>query len=139
MASLIVPEFAVSDVIRSRSFYCDILGFECVYDRPEEGFCYLTLDGADLMLDQIGDGRTFEEVHLPTGYPFGKGVNIQIQVKAIAPLVTALGAAKVRLFLDVEDRWYRRGELEVGNRQFVVPDPDGYLLRFFEPLLPRAR
>jgi len=27
-----------------------------------------------------------------------------------------------------------RARRAVGNRQFVVPDPDGYLLRFFQDL-----
>ena len=30
-----------------------------------------------------------------------------------------------------EESWYRRGSEENGNRQFVVADPDGYLLRFY--------
>jgi hypothetical protein len=34
----------------------------------------------------------------------------------------------------METRWYRIGRIERGNRQFVVADPDGYLLRFFEDL-----
>ncbi len=29
----------------------------------------------------------------------------------------------------VEDAWYRAGTTEVGQRQFLVQDPDGYLLR----------
>lgn len=33
-----------------------------------------------------------------------------------------------------EERWYRQGEEEFGNRQFVLIDPDGYLLRFFTDL-----
>jgi catechol 2,3-dioxygenase-like lactoylglutathione lyase family enzyme len=139
MPCLIVPEFAVSDWVRSRSFYCDILGFDCLYERPEEGFCYLSLNGAELMIDQIGQGRTFDDGHLPTNYPFGKGLNVQIQVAEIAPLTKALAAAKVPLYLDVEDKWYRKGDTAVGNRQFVVADPDGYLLRFFQPLGAMAR
>ncbi|MGB7303070.1 MAG: hypothetical protein WBD13_02230 [Burkholderiaceae bacterium] len=38
------------------------------------------------------------------------------------------------LTVDMEDQWYRREQTEVGNRQFVVADPDGYLLRLFSPL-----
>jgi hypothetical protein len=29
---------------------------------------------------------------------------------------------------------YRVGDKETGNKQFLVQDPDGYLLRFFEDL-----
>lgn len=134
MASKLVPEFAVSDWRESKHFYCDILGFECLYERPEEGFCYLDLNGAELMIDQIGAGRTFDSGHLPREHPFGRGLNVQIEVASIEPMLQALHAAGISLFLAPEERWYRKNEGETGNRQFVVADPDGYLLRFFEPL-----
>jgi len=35
--------------------------------------------------------------------------------------------------MPVEDKWYRRDDSEVGQRQFVVADPDGYLLRLAQP------
>jgi predicted enzyme related to lactoylglutathione lyase len=66
--------------------------------------------------------------------PRGQGVNFQIEtpdVEALLDRVTRRGAPIVR---KLEDRWYRRGDVELGNRQFVVADPDGYLLRFFEDL-----
>ena len=40
----------------------------------------------------------------------------------------------VKLFLEVEEKWYRVDDQEAGNRQFLVMDPDGYLLRFTEDL-----
>ena len=86
------------------------------------------------MIDQIGEGRTFDDGHLPEKYPFGKGLNVQIQVDEIKPLIDGLAHAKIPLYLAVEDKWYRKGDFEVGNRQFVVADPDGYLLRFFQAL-----
>jgi len=134
MSISLVPEFAVSDWPRSRRFYCDILGFHALYDRPEEGFSYLTLGEAALMIDQVGLGRTFDAGHAPDAYPFGRGLHLQITVPDVAPLLVALAGAGVRLFLPLEDRWYRRDGTEVGNRQFVVADPDGYLLRFTQDL-----
>lgn len=134
MSNALVPEFAVSDFERSKAFYHDTLGFEIAYERPEEGFAYLALGEAELMIDQIGVGRTFDDGHLPEAYPFGRGLNVQIAVARIAPLLEALAAADHRLYLQPEDKWYRKGQKEVGNRQFVVADPDGYLLRFFENL-----
>jgi hypothetical protein len=38
------------------------------------------------------------------------------------------------VFMEIEEAWYRRKDVEVGNRQFLVQDPDGYLLRFFQDL-----
>jgi hypothetical protein len=33
------------------------------------------------------------------------------------------------IFLSLEEKWYRRGDMLLGCRQFIVQDPDGYLLR----------
>ncbi|MCJ8334668.1 MAG: VOC family protein [Epibacterium sp.] len=134
LSNALVPEFAVSDWQKSKRFYCDILGFECMYERAEEGFCYLRLGEAELMIDQIGEGRTFDNGHLPTKYPFGKGLNVQIRVPSVSPLVAALKENERTLYLPTEEKWYRVGAIESGHRQFVVADPDGYLLRFFEDI-----
>lgn len=134
MNNALVPELAVTDWHRSKAFYCGILGFDCVYERPEEGFCYFRQGEAELMIDQIGTGRSFDDGHLPTEFPFGKGLNLQIRVTSIAPLLANLAQVNQPLYLPVEDKWYRVGGEEHGNRQCVVADPDGYLLRFYEDL-----
>ncbi|WP_156899359.1 hypothetical protein [Pleomorphomonas koreensis] len=38
------------------------------------------------------------------------------------------------ILIPMEERWYRQKDEEAGNRQFVLVDPDGYLLRFFTNL-----
>ena len=129
----LVPELAVSDWRQSLAFYTS-LGFEAQYQRPEDGFVCLQRGSAVLMLDQIGAGRSFDGGHLPETYPFGRGVNLQIEVTTLAPLLAALAEAWQPPFLGPEVRWYRRDGTELGQRQVVVTDPDGYLLRFFEPL-----
>ena len=128
----LVPEFAVRDWQASLAFYRDVLGFEVRYQRPEEGFAYLALGEAELMIDQIGLGRDFDS--LGPREPLGRGLNIQIRVRSVAPLLQALTRAGHPLHLASEERWYRREAEEVGHRQFVVADPDGYLLRFYEAL-----
>jgi catechol 2,3-dioxygenase-like lactoylglutathione lyase family enzyme len=128
----------VRDWRRSRDFYCRLLGFSVLYERPEEGFVYLVLGEAQLMLDQIGVGRDF---HADTGsfsYPLGPGVNLQIRVPAVDTILDGLAADQVTLHLPLEEKWYRRDDQEAGNRQFVVADPDGYLLRLFEDLGERS-
>lgn len=54
----LVPELTVTDYKASRRFWCDLVGFSLRYERPEEGFGYLVLGNAHLMLDQIDRGRT---------------------------------------------------------------------------------
>lgn len=130
----LVPELAVSDWQVSRHFYCAVLGFAAVYERPEEGFSYLRLGQADLMIDQIGLGRTFGGGHQPQTYPFGKGVNLQIRVAGVDALLAAIVAQGRAPHLPAEERWYRCGDHDLGQRQFMVADPDGYLLRFYQDL-----
>ena len=55
----LVPELVVTDYEASRRFWCDLVGFSLRYERPEEGFGYLVLGNAHLMLDQIDQGRTW--------------------------------------------------------------------------------
>jgi len=36
--------------------------------------------------------------------------------------------------MEPKEAWYRRGDVLVGERQILVMDPDGYLLRFQQSL-----
>ncbi|MBB1499658.1 hypothetical protein [Paracoccus sp. MC1862] len=65
-------------------------------------------------------------------------MNIQIRSLNLLHLYARLIAARIPLFLDLEEKWYRVGDGETGVLQFVVADPDGYLLRFYEPLPTRG-
>ena len=127
MADLI-PEFAVTDLSISLRFY-RALGFEMVYDRPDEGFARMRLGGAEIMLDQLGHTRDPHRLG-PGDRPFGRGVNVQIEVAALDPLLAALDSLGHTPRLGPETRRYRAGTQEIGQRQLWVEDPDGYLLRF---------
>jgi hypothetical protein len=114
------------------AFYVEILKFSISYQRKEEGFAFLTLGDAQIMIDEIGKGRTWKTGEL--NYPFGRGINFQIKVKSIDPLVNSLKKNNIELFLEPEEKWYAKDKCEIGHRQFLVMDPDGYLLRFAEEL-----
>lgn len=128
----LVPEFYVSDIGVSRAFYTNVLGFDVAFERPEDGFIYLSREGAELMLDAIETGRTW--LTAPLEAPFGRGVNLQIWTEDVASLYRCVEAANATVFLPLEEKWYRIGEMHGGNKQFVVQDPDGYLLRFAQDL-----
>lgn len=129
----IVPELDVSDLNRSLAVYVDVLGFTCRFQRPEERFAYLVRERAHLMLEEAnGPGRRFGTA--PLEFPFGRGVNLQIEVSAVDPLYASVQRAGLTVPIPLEERWYRQDDSEAGNRQFVVADPDGYLLRFFQDL-----
>ena len=130
----LVPELSVQDWQRSRSFYLSIIGFEVLYERPEEGFSYLALGEAQLMIDQIGVGRTFTVGDAAFSYPLGRGVNLQLRVPDLGAILKRVEASGITPVIAPEERWYRRDGMEIGNRQFVLADPDGYLIRPFESL-----
>ena len=132
ISTLLVPELSITDFKKSLDFYTRILGFSIEYQREDEGFAYLSLGAAQIMIDQIGKGRTWQTGEMK--YPLGQGVNFQIRVDSIDEIISSLEKENIQLFLDVEEKWYRKNDREVGNRQFLVQDPDGYLLRFFEDL-----
>lgn len=129
----LVPELYCSDFAASLRFYTEVVGFRVVYARPEERFAYLGLDGAELMIEQpTGEDRTWLAAEL--SYPFGRGVNLSIEVREVGRLYARVQQCGARILVPLEDRWYRQDEGEAGNRQFVVLDPDGYLLRPFQSL-----
>jgi catechol 2,3-dioxygenase-like lactoylglutathione lyase family enzyme len=124
----LVPELLITDLAASLTFWVGLCGFELVYDRPEEGFAYIRLGSAHVMLDQIALGRDW--VTGPLERPLGRGVNFEISVPSTDELALRLSEAGWPLFLAPETRWYRTADGEIGVQQFLVQDPDGYLLRF---------
>lgn len=133
MTAALVPELDVTNLEASLEFYVGILGFRVRYQRPEERFAYLEREAAELVLEEAaGPGRRFRTA--PLERPFGRGVNFQIACGDVEALERRVAAAGVDFIVALETRWYRAGQIERGNRQFVVADPDGYLLRFFEDL-----
>lgn len=129
----LVPELDVTDLAEALRFYTSVLGFSVLYERSEERFAYLDLAGAQLMLEEAaGPGRRFRVA--PLERPFGRGMNLQIQVPDARAIHARVEAAGYEPFVPLEERWYRANDAERGNLQFVVADPDGYLLRIFTDL-----
>lgn len=130
LASL-VPELTVSDFAQSFAFYTDILGFRMLYGRPEERFAYLEREGAQIMIEQPAD-RAWITGKLEA--PYGRGLNLQIACSDATALRDRCLGAGLTLYMDLEDAWYRRDAVLLGCRQFLVQDPDGYLLRFSQDI-----
>ena len=71
-----------------------------LYARPAEGFAYLTLGTARLMLEQIGLGRTWEVA--PLTPPLGRGINLQVSVSDLDAPLERLTASRWSLFTTPE-------------------------------------
>lgn len=114
------------------AFYTGLLGFGVLFDRPETRFAYLQRGDAQIMLDQHAEGQGWQTGGLEP--PLGRGVNLQIEVESLEPLLSRLAGASYPLYVPPEENWYRVADVQSGNREFLVQDPDGYLLRFSEHL-----
>ena len=134
--SRLLPELICSDLQTSLAFY-ELLGFGIEYERPLERFVYLTRGDAHLMLEQpLTEDRLYPQAALV--HPYGRGVNLTLDVDDVEALCTAVTAAGHRVYLPLEERWYDRTDDAVGVHQFAVQDPDGYLLRVSQHLGTRA-
>ena len=125
----LVPELYVKDINKTRQFYVGVLGFEVLFGRPEDKFIYTQRGNARMMFEELGASREWITGDLL--YPYGRGINFQIEVESVDELYKRVEAERITAFLPLEDEWYRKNDVHVGNRQFIVQDPDGYLLRFF--------
>jgi len=127
----VVPELMVSNIKLSMDFWCRCLGFEIAYQRLERGFAYLQRsDGAQVMVCQR-DG-TWETAEMES--PFGRGINLQILVDEIDPIIRSLELEGTHFYQEPRIVWRRYGDREGGRREFLIQDPDGYLLLFAKTL-----
>jgi lactoylglutathione lyase len=137
MRPKLVPELFCSDLDQSLSFYRGLLGFQILYDRPEDRFAFLQREGAEIMLCQpLTKDRLWPKAEMKK--PFGRGINLEIQVTNVDILHAAIIDAGLDCFLPLEERWYRRETNEMGVRQFAMQDPDGYLIRLSQDIGTRA-
>jgi catechol 2,3-dioxygenase-like lactoylglutathione lyase family enzyme len=122
----LVPELSVSNINKSKNFYIDILGFHLEYERIADKFAFLSYGEAQIMIEEING-------HWNTGklqYPLGRGVNFQIATDDVYKIVNNLKQDNINLFRDVMESRYECGCEVVLEKEILVQDPDGYLLRF---------
>lgn len=67
-------------------------------------------------------------------YPYGRGMNLQIKVDDVSAMYNRLKSIDYPIFVEPEDNWYRVNNEYYGLREFLILDPDGYLLRFSQEL-----
>jgi catechol 2,3-dioxygenase-like lactoylglutathione lyase family enzyme len=126
-----VPELSVTDLARSLAFYRGLLGFSVRYRRDDPPFAYLEQQQVQLMLEQVHP-EAWQVGELEA--PFGRGINLQMELTDIQPLLDRLQRAGITLFRQPTEAWYLVGDMLAGQREFLLQDPDGYLLRFVQYL-----
>ncbi len=126
----LIPELSVTDIQESLPFYTEVIGFKVEYSRPEEKFYFLSIDGAQLMVEEVNNHWWTGELERP----LGRGLNFQIEVGDVSAIIGRLEEAGIDLFRPLKESWYRGDGVEFGQLEFLVQDPDGYLLRFIQDI-----
>lgn len=127
----IIPELSVTNLKKSLNFY-KTAGFKIEYERPENKFVFISLGQIQFMLQEISDNDKWDVGTLK--YPFGNGINFQLEVENLNEIYNNLKNANYSITFDIEENWYRQNDKLLGNMEFLIQDPDGYLLRFSKDL-----
>jgi len=123
----LIPELSVTDINNSKEFYLN-LGFKIKYERLEDKFCFLELEENQLMIEEINDNWNTGTLE----YPFGRGINISMEIKCFNEVYQNIKNNNYKLFKDIMHNEYEvDGKIYV-DKEFLIQDPDGYLLRFTE-------
>ena len=131
----LLPELYISDFDKSVHFYRDMLDFKVEYTRDDPKFAFLSYGKSQLMLQELRPGEQETE---KLEYPFGNGINFQIETTSVQNIIDSLEKNAYPLKRGMKDSWYKGKRVSYGCREILVQDPDGYLLRFSEELGERS-
>ena len=95
-------------------------------------FAFISLGNIQFMLQELSDNDTWNILELK--YPFGNGINFQLEVEDVEKIYNNFKNNNYTIAFDIEENWYRQDSKILGNREFLIQDPDGYLLRFMQDL-----
>ena len=127
----LIPELSVTNLENSLKFYKTV-GFKIEYERPENKFVFLSMGEIQFMIQEISNDDKWDVA--PLSYPFGNGINFQLEVENVEIIYNDLKENNYEIAFEIEENWYRQDNKLLGNKEFLVQDPDGYLIRFSEDL-----
>ena len=122
----LIPELSVFDILQTKNFY-EELGFKIEYERQEEKFVFMSFQDSQFMFEQIHDeGWNTGELT----YPLGRGINFSIAVDDIENLYKLVKSKKLEIYKKLTKSVYLVNGIEEIQMEFLIQDPNGYLLRF---------
>ena len=131
----LIPELRVFDLEKSKKFYTDVLGFRIEYERYD--FAMMVLGKCQIMLQQLtlpsvkGSWNVTDDMQ----YPLGRGINLQIILPNISKVYNSIKKHNYNIFIDLLVSDYQENEFTNHVLEFLVQDPDGYLLRFQQDIV----
>lgn len=121
----LIPELSVIDINKSLEFYTSI-GFKIVYERKQDKFCFLELDGNQIMIEEINDNWNTGALE----FPFGRGINISMTIDDVEEYYNKIKKLNYKIFKELMINEYKVDGVIYKDKEFLIQDPDGYLLRF---------
>jgi len=123
----LIPELTVTNIDKSKEFY-ENLGFKIMYERKENKFCFLELFQNQIMIEEINENWNTGKLE----YPFGRGINISMEITNVEEMKENAIKHHYPLFMDIKESKYRVDNKLYVDKELLIQDPDGYLLRFTE-------
>lgn len=123
----LIPELTVFNIEETKDFYLNILGFKLEYERIEDKFVFVSFENSQFMFEQLhDDGWNIGNLE----YPLGRGINFSIEVKDIDTLYDKVINNNITPFRKLMISNYRVESNINQQKEFLIQDPNGYLLRF---------
>ena len=124
--SNLIPELSVFDILQTKKFYKE-LGFKIEYERQKEKFIFMSFQDSQFMFEQIHDEgwNTGELI-----YPLGRGINFSIAVEDVEELYKLVKTLNFEIYRELTRNQYQVNGAEETQIEFLIQDPNGYLLRF---------
>ncbi len=121
----LVAEMMVSHYPASLAWWTGLMGFAPVFTRPEQRLAFLQHEGGAQVMIYERDGEW--EV-APMQPPFGRGAVTQVFVADVDAVHARFQAAGHGFYVELREKWRDWGDRLGGQREFLVQDPDGYLV-----------
>ena len=121
----LIPELSVTNITFSTKFYV-FLGFNVKYERKENKFVFLEYENNQIMIEEVNNNWSVGKL----SYPFGNGINLSMEVSDIDALYKKVKKLDIPIFRELKVSEYKVDDEVYQDKEFLIQDPDGYLLRF---------
>ena len=121
----LIPELSVTNILTSTKFYV-LLGFNVKYERKENKFVFLEYENNQIMIEEVNNNWSVGKL----SYPFGNGINLSMEVSDIDALYQKVKKLDIPIFRELQVSEYKVDDEVYQDKEFLIQDPDGYLLRF---------
>lgn len=127
----LIAEMMVQDFPKSLAWWTRLMGFSPVFSRPAQKLAMLQHPGGAQVMIYERDGDWETGAMEP---PFGRGAVVQVQVADVTAAHAGFATAGHAFYVDLREKWRDWGDRLGGQREFLVQDPDGYLVMVIQQL-----